>query len=257
MSWGRADGVLSYKGFDFACAFKRVKYLRLKLGVRGDFRLTVPLNYSKKTVLEFLDKNEAWIEEKFAKMQKSLKNSENELEFLGKRYELRFDEDAKKVSFLKEPNPKTKFSKNEQEKLTQKEGLNFSTNIIEENSEAKKGIIIAKNKDQLEAFLRMNARKIYSFYIKKWQGCFETPVRHLSIKKMTTRWGSCNSKKGYINLNLSLIARPLNAIEYVVLHELVHLKFAHHQKSFYDELESLMPDYKKREELLKTMPFQF
>ena len=53
-------------------------------------------------------------------------------------------------------------------------------------------------------------------------------------------------KKGYINLNLELITKEPRFIEYVVLHELAHLVFSHHKKSFYQLIENFMPDYKER-----------
>ena len=67
---------------------------------------------------------------------------------------------------------------------------------------------------------------------------------------MTTRWGSCNSRKGYINLSLNLIEKAPDLVEYVVLHELAHLIYPHHQKSFYDFIAKLMPDFKAREKQL-------
>ena len=216
MSWGKVDGVLSYKGFDFACEFKRVKYLRLKLSHQGKFKLSVPFNYTQKAVVAFLDKNEAWINKKFTEFQQNSRKNDGKVEFLGKKYELKFDESVARVRIFKDKN-----------------------------------FILAKNEADFEAFLKANAKKIYAFYVKKWQGHFEKPVVRLSVKKMTTRWGSCNSKKGFINLNLRLITKPLKAIEYVILHELTHLKFAHHQASFYDEISRLMPDFKEREKMLK------
>ena len=59
MSWGKVNGTLTYRDFAFACEFKRVKYLRLKLNANGEFKLTVPFGYTQKAVVEFLDKNNA------------------------------------------------------------------------------------------------------------------------------------------------------------------------------------------------------
>lgn len=254
MSWGKVDGVLSYKGFDFACEFKRVKYLRLKLSHQGKFKLSVPFNYTQKAVVAFLDKNEAWINKKFTEFQQNSRKNDGKVEFLGKKYELKFDESVARVRILKAEF----FGKNYG---FENEGFENDSFAKDENGELfgrernlkdeKCGVILAKNEADFEAFLKANAKKIYAFYVRKWQGHFEKPVVRLSVKKMTTRWGSCNSKKGFINLNLRLITKPLKAIEYVILHELTHLKFAHHQASFYDEISRLMPDFKEREKMLK------
>lgn len=72
----------------------------------------------------------------------------------------------------------------------------------------------------------------------------------IEVKKMTKRWGSCLRKKNTILLNLELIKAPMHCIEYVVLHELVHFKHKNHNKTFYDKLTVLMPDWKQRKEIL-------
>lgn len=66
---------------------------------------------------------------------------------------------------------------------------------------------------------------------------------------MQTRLGSCNHKKAYINLNLKLMEKPLKAIEYVILHELTHLKLPHHGKEFYAFLLENMQDFRQRENI--------
>lgn len=72
----------------------------------------------------------------------------------------------------------------------------------------------------------------------------------IEVKKMTKRWGSCLRKRNTILLNLELIKAPVHCIEYVVLHELVHFKHKNHNKTFYDKLTVLMPDWKQRKEIL-------
>ncbi len=251
MSWGRANGTLSYKGFDYACEFKRVKYLRLKFSDKGKFKLSVPFNYTQKAVIAFLDKNEAWINKKFAEFQKKESEKDGRVEFLGRKYELKFDESAARVRIFKDKFGGNLDFKNERENLTNLGANSLNSGVLSGANSLHGGVIVARDEAHFEEFLRKNALKIYGFYLRKWQGHFDKRVVRVSIKKMATRWGSCNGKKGYINLNLRLIAKPLKAIEYVILHELNHLKFPHHQKSFYDEISRLMPDFKKREKMLK------
>ncbi len=69
------------------------------------------------------------------------------------------------------------------------------------------------------------------------------------IRKMKTRWGSC-TKDGIILLNSELIAAPKICIEYVIVHELCHLKEYNHGSEFYSLLKKLMPDWEKRRERL-------
>lgn len=73
----------------------------------------------------------------------------------------------------------------------------------------------------------------------------------VKIRTMKSRWGSCQPQQGKITLNGNMIAAPREAIEYVVLHELAHFVHPNHSKNFYGFVESLMPDWKERKELLQ------
>jgi predicted metal-dependent hydrolase len=80
------------------------------------------------------------------------------------------------------------------------------------------------------------------------------PRPQLKIKRMQKRWGSC-APNGAITLNLELIKAPRDCIDYVIMHELCHLKEAHHGPRFWALLGRLMPDYevhKKRLNLLAS-----
>lgn len=68
----------------------------------------------------------------------------------------------------------------------------------------------------------------------------------LKIRNMTSRWGSCQPKKGIITLNSKLIEAPRNCIEYVILHEFVHFIHPNHSRQFWDFVAMMMPDWKDR-----------
>ena len=76
------------------------------------------------------------------------------------------------------------------------------------------------------------------------------------IKNQKTLWGSC-SHKNNINLNMKLILLPEELREYIILHELVHLKVKNHSLAFWSELSRYCPDYKKRRRELKTYRLEF
>lgn len=75
----------------------------------------------------------------------------------------------------------------------------------------------------------------------------------IKIRTMKSRWGSCQPGKGVITLNAKMIAAPMEAIEYVVLHEFAHFVHPNHSRNFYDLVESYLPDWKQRKAMLREI----
>lgn len=73
----------------------------------------------------------------------------------------------------------------------------------------------------------------------------------ITIRCQKTRWGSC-SAKGNLNFNCLLMLMPDEVIDYVVVHELCHRKELNHSQKFWNEVEKILPDYKIRENILKS-----
>lgn len=73
----------------------------------------------------------------------------------------------------------------------------------------------------------------------------------LKIRRMKSRWGTC-SRSGEITLNLMLIHLPVICIEYIIMHELCHLRHLNHSKAFYSFLQCCMPDWKDRKAVLES-----
>ena len=107
-------------------------------------------------------------------------------------------------------------------------------------------------KRSVYAWYRKRARETLCRYLEK---CYTVASRHdvpepvLVIRAMRRRWGSC-SNKGRITLNVNLVQVPVHCIEYVIMHELCHLKHNNHSKAFYSLLTRCQPDWRKRKETL-------
>lgn len=84
--------------------------------------------------------------------------------------------------------------------------------------------------------------------IKKFAAVYQVPDE-ISFQEMPTRWGSCTVKNKLI-FNPRLIHTPKRCIEYVIMHELCHLVYKHHNRDFFDLLTQMMPDWEKRKEKL-------
>ena len=91
---------------------------------------------------------------------------------------------------------------------------------------------------------RRELQQVMPDLFAKWQpivGAYATETR---IKKMTTRWGSCNTRAKRVWLSVYLPAFPIECTEYVIVHELCHLHHANHSPAFWQEVKRAMPDYK-------------
>ncbi len=104
-----------------------------------------------------------------------------------------------------------------------------------------------------ETWWRDRAYELFNGILLSKFNIFESmgySIPAITVKKMHTRWGSCNKKLCKINLNYYLYSLPEICIEYVILHELVHLIHSNHQKEFYDFLTVCMPNWKSIKKIM-------
>ena len=93
--------------------------------------------------------------------------------------------------------------------------------------------------------------KIVLKYIDKYTKILNVYVNKIRIKKIKYAWGSCTSKKN-ITINYELIKYNEDIIEYVIVHELCHLKYMNHSKKFWELVEKNIPNYKILRKRLKN-----
>ncbi|HHU43029.1 MAG: SprT family zinc-dependent metalloprotease [Bacillota bacterium] len=104
----------------------------------------------------------------------------------------------------------------------------------------------------IKKFLRECLKSEALFLLEKWQRETGIKANELRIKDMKTRWGSCNIDKKRIWLNLRLVHYDLKQLEYVILHELMHIVERGHNKRFYSLLDGYMPDWKTSRKILRN-----
>ena len=210
---------------------KVIKNPNIKVRPTGEIVLTVPLETSDEYIEKLFVKREGWIKEQLEFFKKNFvvakeKNyiSGDSIRYLGRSYRL-------KVMASKE------------EKVTFYRGYIYIHTEKIEDRDYKKFL--------LETWYRKRCEIIFNEIVQKYVKTLNLSLDKVGIRDMRTRWGSCNYEKRKINLNTKLIEKSKYCIEYVILHELAHLKYPNHGKRFYNYLLTHMPDYEWRKERLE------
>lgn len=134
-------------------------------------------------------------------------------------------------------------------------GRKYEVEMIEEDTCYIEGdkVYLGKNYDIYD-FYRKEAKKLFSERLEYHYANYSREIPHpsLRIRKMTTRWGVCNIKTHVITLNLELMKRDIEYLDYVIIHELTHLVHGDHSSEFWSVVEENMPNYKKYRKEMKV-----
>ncbi|MCP4523179.1 MAG: M48 family metallopeptidase, partial [Candidatus Gracilibacteria bacterium] len=97
---------------------------------------------------------------------------------------------------------------------------------------------------------KMQAREYIPKRVAEIASVYQCNYNQIKITSAQTRWGSCTSKKN-LNFSYRVILLPIEVIDYIICHELAHLKHMNHSKIFWKEVENMNPDYKKHDIFLR------
>jgi predicted metal-dependent hydrolase len=106
----------------------------------------------------------------------------------------------------------------------------------------------------LDSFYRAELRKLIPDMAGRWERKLRVKVEDVRIRRMKTKWGSCNAIDKHVWLNLELAKTPLRCIDYVLVHELAHLMERHHSDKFVEIIRSALPNYEHDKALLNRGP---
>lgn len=200
----------------------------LHLGVyppHGRVRVAAPLGMSDEAIRMAIVTRLAWINKQRAKFAEQPRQSEREAVtgeshyYLGRRYRLRVHEQAGPS--------RLELSGNTRMDLYVRPGLDAS---------AREAIILRWYRDQL--------RELLPPLLAKWEEELGVKASRWGIKRMKTRWGSCNPATGSVWFNLELAKKPSQCLEYLVVHELLHLIDRTHGDRFKVLLDQHLPQWR-------------
>ena len=227
---------ISVSGIPVEVVRKDIK--NLHLGVyppMGRVRVAAPLVVNDEAVrLAVIDKL-GWIKRQRAKFAKQPRQSEREMVngeshyFLGRRYRLRVHEQdgAARVALR---------------------------GVASMDLFVRPGASAEKREAVLLDWHRASLRSVIADLLAHWQPALGVEAAHWGIKKMKTKWGSCNVGTRRIWLNLELAKKPVQCLEYIVVHELVHLLERNHTERFTALMDRHLPDWRTRREVLNSSP---
>ena len=201
------------------CIKKKISNKNTYLRVKDDLKIYITTNAftSNKEIENIILKNKDAIKKMITKFINK-KSNQTEFFYLGKKYDI-----------IKTSNSGITLG---QEKL-----------FINKNF----------NENDLEKWYKKEALKIFQ---ERLDSCYNNftkkiPYPSLTIRKMKTRWGVCNTRNKRVTLNLELIKKPLFCLDYVIVHELSHLIHPNHSKDFWLLVEDNCKNYKQIRKLMK------
>ena len=204
----------TYKNIDYPIEIIRKNNKNTYLRVRNN-TIVITTNYltSTKTIEKLIDDNKEFINKALAKIIS--KKEDKSFKLFGKNYDIIFG---------------------------------FPTTEIDENK------IYTKDEKTLNKYLSKYIYSIYEERLNYWYKTFEEniPTPNLKIRKMTSRWGVCNIKNKNVTLNLELSKYDIEALNYVIVHELSHFIHPNHSKEFWLLVFKYYPNYKKVRKYLKN-----
>lgn len=201
--------------------YKAIKNPILKVTPKLEVILNMPLDASQQEIEHILEKRKKWINQKLEffkskQMPPRLLISGEDFFYLGKRYRLKIIEDTQTQIILN----------NKYLQIYLRDTKNYK-----------------KKETMIKKWYQERARDIFSEILTRYSKMLEIDFNTFSIKTMKTRWGSCKISSRHITLNLELIKKPKKSIEYVILHELAHIKYPYHNQDFYNYLNIHIPDW--------------
>ena len=210
---------------------KNIKNMHLQIKPpNGQVVISAPLSMDDKAIEVYARTNLGWIKKQIEKFQQQPRSAKRQyvsgetMYILGKQYYLSFVPDSRKKSFK-----------------------------IQGNS-----IVLSMRKNstvkQREKYIREQYRQLLKGEIEKilpkWEQITGLHCESWQIKYMITRWGTCNTEKKKLWFNLQLAQKPVECLEYVILHELIHLKERTHNSIFIAYMDMYMKNWREvRKEL--------
>lgn len=211
------DKVINYK-----LTFKNKKNLSMKLDSNGELIVYAPIGITVEYIEKILLSKEKWIITNINKIENSNINTNDTIFFLGRKFKSKIE-------------------------LSESDYIYLNGDVILIKSKNLETLYVDR---LLSNWYKVQANIIIKKRVKELsKKCCLFPSK-IIIKNQKTRWGSCNSNKE-IRLNWRLILMPYYVMDYIIIHELCHIKYMNHSKDFWNLVDKYIINYNEAEKWLK------
>lgn len=205
---------------------KNIKSITLRVDKNGIVKVSAPRRVSRAHIDDFVARHKEWIARKIEGTQRYADGAI--VKYFGESYILQINFGAKN-------------SVREAQNLFGEKTLEIALTRLDS----------ANIRKLIFKWYRQKSHNLLWQIVQRYKNAINREVRRISLREMTTKWGSCNYRNAKISLNIALFRKPQICIEYVLLHELVHLIHPNHGKGFYAMLGELMPHWREVKAILK------
>jgi predicted metal-dependent hydrolase len=207
---------------------KRRRTISLHIREDGRITISVPYRTPEAEIARFMEERKPWISRKLSERERARKEAEKsflpgeQFPYLGEWYPLTVEENGSQGPPLK---------------------LSFGRFILNPDS-------VGEARDAFIRWYKKEANEVIVSRVEIYGHRLRLFPKRVRITNARCRWGSC-SRDDCLALSWRMIMAPLSIIDYVLIHELAHIKEKNHSKRFWNEVEAILPDYRKRRLWLK------
>lgn len=218
----------AYKDITYTLTTSNRKTLSIYIERDGQISVLAPQDFTHEKIEEVLEQKRGWIYKSLAewedlnatRVKREYVNGEGFL-YLGRTYRLQIVEEQDKPLILK----------------------NGYFNLRRQ--------ALPKAEDVFKEFYRQKGNKKLRERVSLYENKLGVKAHEVRMLELKNRWASC-SEKGNLNFHWKCMMAPLTVLDYVVVHELVHLLHKNHTTAFWNEVDKLIPDYQERKQWLKV-----
>ena len=221
----RQDGITIVGARGITVERHEIKRARIAVDEDLRVRVTLPLDFSQEEIVDLIERKEQWIQKQLAffrdRRDARIKLSHDEILYLGEIY-----------TFQRLPGLRSRVAIKDEGKI-----IYSGRNLLADGA--------------LGTWYRQEAKRVIMERLEHFAKTYKFTYNKVFIRNQKTLWGSCSSKRN-LSFNWRLIQTPLDIIDYIVVHELVHTKILQHTKAYWERVASLYPQYRQARVWLKN-----